>query len=147
MRIMHVRVRCGSACELIHYGMELVHGKRTIYDVMSSLFTAVTFHELFKAAALDGNSKLAFGVQWKTIFKALSETFNKDDLESVRAKFDELDKDNSGGLDAEELQSVFKDIGKTVSVGTIANMLRLADDDGTGTISFDEFASIIQAIH
>ena len=49
--------------ELIHFGMELVRAKRTIFDVMSMLFTAVTFHELFKMAAMDGNSKLQFGQQ------------------------------------------------------------------------------------
>ena len=44
-----MRPTLGSdACELIHFGMELVNGKRTIFDVMQMLFTAVTFHELFK---------------------------------------------------------------------------------------------------
>ena len=41
-----------DACELIHYGMELVNVRRSIFDVISTLFTAVTFHELFKFAAL-----------------------------------------------------------------------------------------------
>ena len=47
--------------------MELVRAKRTIFDVMSMLFTAVTFHELFKMAAMDGNSKLQFGQQCAAI--------------------------------------------------------------------------------
>ena len=51
-RVVGVHILGTDACELIHYGMELINGKRTIFDVMSTLFTAVTFHELFKAAAV-----------------------------------------------------------------------------------------------
>ena len=32
-----------------------------LYQVINTLFTAVTFHELFKEAALNGNEKLEFG--------------------------------------------------------------------------------------
>ena len=48
--------------------------------------------------------------------------------------------------DAEELSAVFKAVGREVSLGTLTNMLRLADEDGSGSISFDEFAAIIAAI-
>eukprot|EP00956_Cyclotella_meneghiniana_P036543 scaffold127154_cov25-Cyclotella_meneghiniana.AAC.1 len=44
---------CGDdACELIHYGMELVKSKRTIDDILSNLYSAVTFHEMYRIAAL-----------------------------------------------------------------------------------------------
>jgi len=43
---------CGEdACELIHYGMELVKTRRTITDVANSLYSAVTFHEMYRIAA------------------------------------------------------------------------------------------------
>ena len=43
--------------------------------------------------------------------------------------------------------AIFKGVGKEPpSVGTLANMLRLADDDGSGSISYDEFEKIIMAI-
>ena len=35
----------------------------TIFSLISTLFTAVTFHDLFEEAALDGSSKLAFGAR------------------------------------------------------------------------------------
>lgn len=145
-RILGVHIMGADACELIHFGMELVNAQRTIFDVMSMLFTAVTFHELFKFAALDANSKLQFGMQWQTILKALGEVVSKDDMDGLRAKFDELDTDKSGELDAEELFAVFKGLGKDVTVGTLSNMLRLADKDGSGTIGFEEFQKIIQAL-
>ena len=43
---------CGDdACELIHYGMELVKTRRTITDVANSLYSAVTYHEMYRIAA------------------------------------------------------------------------------------------------
>ena len=45
--------QCVSS-ELIHYGMELVNGGRTVVDLTSRLYAAVTFHEMYKLAAEDG---------------------------------------------------------------------------------------------
>ena len=44
---------CGDdACKLIHYGMELVKVERTIDDVLSNLYSAVTFHEMYRIVAM-----------------------------------------------------------------------------------------------
>ena len=48
-----------EACELVHYGMELVANERTVFDVRDTMFAAVTFHELFTLAADDAIAKLA----------------------------------------------------------------------------------------
>ena len=51
-QIMGVHICGDDACELIHYGMELVKAERTIEDVLSNLYSAVTFHEMYKIAAM-----------------------------------------------------------------------------------------------
>ena len=51
-RIMGVHICGDDACELIHYGMELVKAERTIDDVLSNLYSAVTFHEMYRIAAM-----------------------------------------------------------------------------------------------
>lgn len=51
-RIMGVHICGDDACELIHYGMELVKAERTIEDVLSNLYSAVTFHEMYRIAAM-----------------------------------------------------------------------------------------------
>lgn len=51
-RIMGVHICGDDACELIHYGMELVKAKRTIDDVLGNLYSAVTFHEMYRIAAM-----------------------------------------------------------------------------------------------
>ena len=50
-RILGVHICGDDACELIHYGMELVKGRRTLQDLLSSLYSAVTYHEMYKIAA------------------------------------------------------------------------------------------------
>mmetsp|Transcript_41575 Transcript_41575/g.48489 ORF Transcript_41575/g.48489 Transcript_41575/m.48489 type:complete len:376 (+) Transcript_41575:117-1244(+) len=50
-KIVGVHICGDDACELIHYGMELVKGRRTIEDLNNSLFSAVTYHELYRIAA------------------------------------------------------------------------------------------------
>merc|ERR1719262_1796641 len=70
-RILGVHLIGADACELVHYGMDLVNQKVTIFKLISTLFTAVTYHELFKEAALDGNSKLTFGAEWQEILAEL----------------------------------------------------------------------------
>ena len=82
-------------------------------------------------------------MQWRTIFRDHGEAIKTSgsDLTSLRDKFNEIDSDGSGQLDAEELGKLIP-----VSVGTLSNMVRLADKDGSGTISFEEFAEIVSAL-
>merc|ERR1711871_1020931 len=161
--IVGVHIIGNDACELIHFGMECVDKGTTIFEVMKMVFTAVTFHELFKAAAVDGNSKLQFGIEWQGVLKELGQQLlgaveanrdedpmeepmeEKDVLAVVREQFNAMDLDGSGSLDAEELKECFEAIGAEISIGTLKNMIRLADEDGDGDISFDEFLPIAKA--
>merc|ERR1711988_951519 len=47
-QIVGVHIIGTDACEMVHYGMDLVSTNTTIQQVMTTIFTAVTFHELFK---------------------------------------------------------------------------------------------------
>ena len=53
-RILGVHICGDDACELIHYGMEIVNGKKTMLDLTTRLYAAVTFHEMYRLAAEDG---------------------------------------------------------------------------------------------
>jgi len=145
--IVGVHLIGSDACEMVHYGMDLVEQKVSIFELVSTLFTAVTFHELFKEAAIDGNSKLAFGAQWQSILAELGANFeNQNQLsdEDLRREFTAMDTSGEGSLDADELHAVFKRLGKDVKKGTVANLVRLADEDGNGTIEWDEFSKIFE---
>jgi len=51
-RIVGVHVCGKDACELIHYGMEIVKTRRTVNEVASAIYSAVTFHEMYRIAAI-----------------------------------------------------------------------------------------------
>lgn len=53
-RIIGVHICGDDACELIHYGMELVRSQRTIQELSEALFSAVTFTEMYRIAAQAG---------------------------------------------------------------------------------------------
>lgn len=149
-RILGVHIIGTDACELVHYGMDLVEKQATIFDVIGTLFTAVTFHELFKEAAFDGNSKLEFGIQWQEVLSELSVgLMGSDELSEadLRAKFDEIDTSGDGELDTEELAQVFVNIGAPVAEEVIENLVHLADEDGNGTIDWDEFVNIFEVLN
>lgn len=50
-RVLGVHICGEDACELIHYGMELVKSKKTVTDISNTLYSAVTFHEMYRIAA------------------------------------------------------------------------------------------------
>jgi len=50
-RVLGVHICGEDACELIHYGMEVVKTQRTVMDVANTLYSAVTFHEMYRIAA------------------------------------------------------------------------------------------------
>ena len=51
-------------------------------------------------------------------------------------------------MDEEELLAVFQRLGiEDVSPSTIANVIRLADDDGNGTIEWPEFLKIFKVLN
>lgn len=157
-----------EAAEMVHYGMSLVESKSTIFNVLETTFTAVTFHELFKEAALDANSKLDFGIEWQQILSELSYNFHicsqpadsdeecgvyedialgeVPNLKQLKCIFNDVDKDGNGQLDEKELRSLFNSTGRKVYRRTISNLMRLADVDGSGTLDWEEFTAIWEQI-
>jgi len=148
--VLGVHIIGKEAAEMVHYGMALVKERSTIFDILKTVYTAVTFHELFKEAALEVNSKLDFGVEWQEIFAAI--TGDEECMlelpgeDYIREKFDLIDTDGSGELDEEEMRALFESMGRPVSKRIIANLMRLSDIDGNGTIDFEEFSAIFDKI-
>jgi Ca2+-binding EF-hand superfamily protein len=148
--IIGVHIVGSDACELVHYGMSLVKEKVTIFSVITTIFTAVTFHELFKEAASNGNSKLKYGLEWHAILKelgvALGHLSPENRLEALKKEFESFDTSGDGALDVDELLAVFKNLGLEPKKVTVANLVRLADTDGSGTIEWNEFEQIAKRV-
>lgn len=152
--IVGVHIVGADACELVHYGMSLVLHKATLASVLSTLFTAVTYHELFNIAAEDGNRKLRFGAQFSKVFEKISGALGgpaaiNQAVESGELKrvFDQIDTDRSGELGPSEVAAVLEEAtGAAVTPGLVAGLIRLADRDGNGNIDWPEFEAAIKEI-
>eukprot|EP00468_Gymnochlora_sp_CCMP2014_P012545 CAMPEP_0167759592 /NCGR_PEP_ID=MMETSP0110_2-20121227/11110_1 /TAXON_ID=629695 /ORGANISM="Gymnochlora sp., Strain CCMP2014" /LENGTH=620 /DNA_ID=CAMNT_0007645997 /DNA_START=155 /DNA_END=2017 /DNA_ORIENTATION=+ len=71
-----------DACELVHYGMELVQSRRSLGKVLAASHAAVTYHELYTIAAGAVDSQLEFGVRLRSALPL-------DTLLQAKAKFQE----------------------------------------------------------
>eukprot|EP00747_Dinoflagellata_sp_TGD_P026802 gnl/TRDRNA2_/TRDRNA2_132186_c0_seq1.p1 gnl/TRDRNA2_/TRDRNA2_132186_c0~~gnl/TRDRNA2_/TRDRNA2_132186_c0_seq1.p1 ORF type:complete len:278 (+),score=52.60 gnl/TRDRNA2_/TRDRNA2_132186_c0_seq1:124-834(+) len=147
--ILGVHVIGAEACEIVHFGMDLVDQGVTIFRVMTTVFVAVTFHELFKEAAVNGNSKLKFGLQWHRLLDEFAAELSKSakDVgdEQILQLFESMDLNHDHSLEVDELCEVVQRLGLKMDRGTISNMVRLADKDGNGTMEWGEFSRICQA--
>jgi calmodulin len=59
--------------------------------------------------------------------------------------FDSFDKDNDGEISVSELGAVMKAMGENLTEAQLQNLISEADDDGTGTINFNEFVKFISS--
>jgi NAD(P) transhydrogenase len=57
--ILGVHIIGRAATEIIHYGMALVHERKTLDEVISTVFNYPTLHDLYKYAAYDGLGNLS----------------------------------------------------------------------------------------
>jgi NAD(P) transhydrogenase len=148
--ILGVHILGEDACELVHYGMDLVCQGVSIFKVMTTCFTAVTFHELFKEAALDGNSKLEFGLEYHKVLNDIGVHMDNHehgvDLEKMNKIFKEADTKGDGRLDETELMVVFKNYGCDVSRATVHNLVRLVDTTGDGTVHWEQFQKVFDVL-
>lgn len=64
-------------------------------------------------------------------------------LTDLKRAFDRFDTDKSGSIDAAELAFILKALGQTPTQGELLDMLNEVDQDGNGTIEFDEFCRMM----
>jgi NAD(P) transhydrogenase len=54
MVVLGIHILGQLATEIIHYGLTVVKDKRTVNDIISTVFNYPTLHDLYKYAAYDG---------------------------------------------------------------------------------------------
>jgi calmodulin len=68
--------------------------------------------------------------------------FRKHSESELRAAFRQFDQDNSGYIQAKELQNIMTKMGRRVHTSEIDAMIQSLDSSGDGKISFEEFARL-----
>jgi len=65
--------------------------------------------------------------------------------EEIRQAFIAFDRDENGFVGAAEIRFVYSQLGEEITDEEVDAMIRLADDDGDGQISYEEFREMILA--
>ena len=74
----------------------------------------------------------------------MASTLTYEQLEELKQAYDMFDKDGDG-ISKEELEDAMKTFGKAPTPDELDEMMRNADEDGSGTIDFDEFIKLMAA--
>ncbi|KAL8283328.1 hypothetical protein RQP46_005738 [Phenoliferia psychrophenolica] len=111
--------------------------------VMRSLGQTPSNDELLAMVAeydKDGNGSIDF----PEFLTMMASKMKDDDVDDdIQEAFDVFDKDRSGTISAAELKTVMVSLGEKLSDDDIAAMMREADVDGDGTISYTEFTKMM----
>jgi Ca2+-binding EF-hand superfamily protein len=65
-------------------------------------------------------------------------------IEELKQAYDMFDKDGDG-ISKEELEDAMKTFGKAPTGEELDEMMRKADEDGSGTVDFEEFLKLMAA--
>lgn len=74
----------------------------------------------------------------------MASTLTDEQLEELKQAYDMFDKDGDG-ISKEELEDAMKTFGKAPTPDELDEMMRNADEDGSGTIDFEEFIKLMAA--
>ncbi|CAD7951192.1 unnamed protein product [Amoebophrya sp. A120] len=89
----------------------------------------------------DGSGEIEFPEFLALMSKKLQAA---DSVEEMREAFLVFDRDKSGSVTAAELKHVMNNLGEIVTDDEVEEMIREADEDGDGELSFDDFLQFIR---
>ena len=70
---------------------------------------------------------------------------SEEEIEEIREAFNLFDTDGSGTIDPKELKAAMQSLGFEAKNATIYQMISDIDQDGSGSIEFDEFLDMMTA--
>lgn len=90
-----------------------------------------------------GPSKKLLEKNKKWLKKAKELGLNQKEFDDINKAFCLFDKDGNGKISHFELREVVKAIGRPMSEADVEDMMANADKDGSGSVEFSEFLSLI----
>uniref|UniRef100_A0A915DZN0 EF-hand domain-containing protein n=1 Tax=Ditylenchus dipsaci TaxID=166011 RepID=A0A915DZN0_9BILA len=73
------------------------------------------------------------------------EGLTREQVEEFKQAFELFDRDGDGKVTAKELNIVMKNLGQTPTEEELVEMIKEIDEDGNGTIEFEEFVKMMSA--
>ena len=111
--------------------------------VMTSLgidFTEEELEDMIHLLDTDGSGTVDFP-EFLTIMAS-----ERDEVEEIREAFEVFDINKNGFISAEELRQVMTDMGENVTAEEVDEMIRAADMDNDGLVSFGEFSNMMETL-
>ncbi|CAL4935605.1 unnamed protein product [Urochloa decumbens] len=108
----------------------------TVMESLGENFTESELKAMIKAVDADGTGTIDFHKFLNLMARKLKDT---DSEEKLQEAFDVIDKDQDGYISATELRQVMTNLGEKVTDQEVEEMMREADTDGDGLVSFEEF--------
>ncbi|CAL4918729.1 unnamed protein product [Urochloa decumbens] len=108
----------------------------TVMESLGENFSESELKAMIKAVDADGTGAIDFHKFLNLMARKLKDT---DSEEKLREAFDVIDKDQDGYISATELRQVMTNLGEKVTDQEVEEMMREADTDGDGRVSFEEF--------
>jgi len=75
--------------------------------------------------------------------KSRIDKFDERTLDDFRSAFNTFDKDGGGSIDAKELKELMNTVGTNPTDKELDEMIAMADADGSGSIDFAEFVTLM----
>mmetsp|Transcript_10882 Transcript_10882/g.14158 ORF Transcript_10882/g.14158 Transcript_10882/m.14158 type:complete len:154 (-) Transcript_10882:70-531(-) len=117
--------------------------KVELRGVMKNLgqnFTDSELNEIMSTMDLDKNGTIEFNEFLAMMGKKSMDTTDEEEL---RRAFRVFDDDDSGEIVISELRETFRKLGQNITDEELRDIVSEVDDDGDGTISFQEFVHIM----
>mmetsp|Transcript_82484 Transcript_82484/g.260385 ORF Transcript_82484/g.260385 Transcript_82484/m.260385 type:complete len:154 (+) Transcript_82484:108-569(+) len=112
--------------------------------IMRSLGRNLTADEL-KAMIAEVDGEGSGRVQFPQFLGCVATKLQENDsIEEMREAFTVFDRDKSGSVTANELKHVMNSLGEQVTNEEVEAMVKEADADGDGQLSFEDFLQFIQ---
>jgi len=121
-------------------GHVTINELRVIFETLGQKPNDDELQSMINEVDKDGNGEMEFPEFCELMARKMDA---REDEATVRAAFEILDLDKSGAIERSELRKVlegFSRAGETIEEDDLEELLREADIDGDGQISFDEFA-------
>ncbi|CAF1008581.1 unnamed protein product [Adineta ricciae] len=113
-------------------------------NILKALNIKINDNQL-KQLVVDMDSDQSGEIEFDEFCRVMSEAFFKKYTNNeLRVAFQQFDQDGSGYIQANELESIMRKMGRRFSKSQIDNMVKSLDSSGDGKISFDEFVQLFQ---
>ena len=101
--------------------------------------TEADLHAMVSEVDADGDGEINF----EEFLMMMAKKENSDNDE-IRAAFEIFDKNQDGFISPTELRTVMESLGEVLTEADIETMMKGADQNGDGQVSFDEFAVMMR---